>query len=88
MCARAYGADTTGMEGHDLVKIDWVAGAAGSGFVATCMCSFRSEPGKTRGDALAQVTDHVAVAFSARRPRRLFGRRQPVVDLRDGALVR
>ena len=88
MCARLWPADTTHMEGHDLVKIDWVASAEGSGFVATCMCSFRSEPGKTRGDALAQVTDHVAVTFSAKRPRRRFGRRQPVVDLRDGALVR
>jgi hypothetical protein len=76
------------MEGHDLVHIDWVASAAGSGFVATCMCSFRSTPGKERADALAQVTDHVAATFSADRPRRRFGRRQPVVDLRDGALVR
>ena len=76
------------MEGHDLVHIEWVASAGGSGFVATCMCSFRSTPGKERADALAQVTDHVAVAFSAERPRRRFGRRPAVVDLRDGALVR
>lgn len=76
------------MEGHDLIKIEWVGSAAGSGYVATCQCSFRSTPGKDRADALAEVTAHVAVAFSTDRPRRRFGRRQPVVDLRDGALVR
>ena len=77
------------MEGHDLVHIEFVASAAGSGYVATCQCSFRSMPGKERGDALAQVTDHVTLAFASDRPKRRFGRRpQPVVDLRDGALVR
>jgi hypothetical protein len=76
------------MEGHDLVHIEWVASASGSGYVATCQCSFRSTPGRERADALAQVTDHVAVGFSAERRRRRFGRRPPVVDLRDGALVR
>jgi hypothetical protein len=76
------------MEGHDLATIEWVASAAGSGFVATCQCSFRSSPGKERADALAEVTAHVAVAFSSERPRRRFGRRPTVVDLRDGASVR
>lgn len=77
------------MEGHDLVHIEWVASAGGSGFVARCLCGFVSEAAPDRADALAQVTDHVAVAFASDRPRRRFGRRQqPVVDLRDGTLVR
>ncbi|MDQ1375315.1 MAG: hypothetical protein QOJ09_2653 [Actinomycetota bacterium] len=76
------------MEGHDLVCIEWIASAAGSGFVAACQCGFVSAPGADRADALAEVTEHVAFAFSNDRPRRRFGRRQPVVDLRDGTLVR
>jgi hypothetical protein len=80
-------ADASGMEGHDLAKIQWIASAAGSGFVGRCVCGFETRPGAERADAIAEMSGHVVAAFSAPRRRR-WGRRPGVVDLRDNIAAR
>ena len=72
---------------HGLDNIEWAASVSGSGFVAVCACGFESPAGRTREDAIAEITSHALTPpVSARRG--WLRRRTAVVDLRDPASVR
>jgi hypothetical protein len=75
------------MEGHLLEAVDWVAGAAGSGYVSRCSCGYETPPRPTRMDAIAEANSHVTLTFGIT-PRRRFFRTRTVVDIRDRQLIR
>jgi hypothetical protein len=47
-----------GMRGHELLTVDWIASAGGSGFVARCECDWESSTSATRDEAIGKADHH------------------------------